>query len=166
VSDIGLVVLEKSVTFSSFVQPVCLPDPDRNLPAEAPPQPIFVTGWGNTEKGFGVSVNALVLQELPLDEIPLGDRNSGCRGVTGRDLLDSHICVSTGSTDAACQGDSGGPLVRLVRNTKEERGFWELIGVVSFGTSVCGQQGVPLVGTRVEDPGVLQWIQEQMKITM
>lgn len=47
-----------------------------------------------------------------------------------------------------CRGDSGGPLMQL---TKGE--FWQLIGVVSFGPSVCARDGVdgnPAIFTKVQ----------------
>lgn len=60
----------------------------------------------------------------------------------------SQLCA--GGTDGRnpCRGDSGGPLMRLVNGT-----FWQLIGVVSFGPSVCAREGVdgnPAVFTKVQ----------------
>ena len=54
----------------------------------------------------------------------------------------------------SCNGDSGGPLV-----VKSGRTYFQ-IGIVSFGTSVCGV-GLPGVYTKVS--AFLPWIEKNMK---
>jgi secreted trypsin-like serine protease len=54
----------------------------------------------------------------------------------------------------SCQGDSGGPLV-----TRKKSGDWYQIGIVSFGTRICGR-GSPGVYTRVTS--FIHWIAQNM----
>ena len=56
----------------------------------------------------------------------------------------------------SCSGDSGGPL--MVQADAESKMY--LIGVVSFGTSKCGQ-GLPGVYTNIQY--YVQWIKDHLK---
>ena len=58
--DVALVTLDSPVTFSSYIQPVCLPA----IGAEVKYKFMVVTGWGNTNREFGVTTPADVLQKL------------------------------------------------------------------------------------------------------
>ena len=58
--DVALVTLDSPVTFSSYIQPVCLPA----IGAEVEYNYLVVTGWGNTNREFGVFDGADVLQKL------------------------------------------------------------------------------------------------------
>lgn len=47
-----------------------------------------------------------------------------------------------------CRGDSGGALMQLIKAE-----YWQLIGVVSFGPSVCAREGIdsnPAIFTKVQ----------------
>lgn len=46
--DIAVVELQSPVTFSSVVQPICLPDATHNFPVG---KDLWVTGWGATVEG-------------------------------------------------------------------------------------------------------------------
>ena len=48
--DVALVTMESPVTFSSFIQPVCLPDIGASIKYSF----LVVTGWGNWESNRGV----------------------------------------------------------------------------------------------------------------
>ena len=74
-----------------------------------------------------------------------------------RDLPKSILCVSTGVPGSApCVGDSGGPLVRVAdRNLNQ----FELVGIVSFGPSVCGKSEFPIGTTRIGGD-ILAWIED------
>ena len=56
----------------------------------------------------------------------------------------------------SCSGDSGGPL--MVQADAESKMY--LRGVVSFGTSKCGQ-GLPGVYTNIQH--YVQWIKDHLK---
>ena len=58
----------------------------------------------------------------------------------------------------SCNGDSGGPLI--YREFADDP--WYQIGLVSFGTSVCGGKGgVPGVYTRVAE--YMDWIESKLR---
>ncbi len=57
-----------------------------------------------------------------------------------------------------CGGDSGGPLI--VRSTDQGEAPWYQVGIVSFGTLICGE-GQPGVYTRVAP--FMEWIEHKMK---
>ena len=65
------------------------------------------------------------------------------------------ICAGAENADS-CQGDSGGPLVYRSGELQP----WYLIGVVSFGSTQCGD-GRPGVYTRVDK--YLNWIRRNLK---
>ena len=158
VFDIAILTLATPTKFSTYIQPVCLPDPAR-LGPNGSARPLVLTGWGNTVAGYEQPVSAVILQELiGLKEKKLEE----CRNDLGLPLREHQMCVWSESTARACDGDSGGPVARLHREPGQESGVWELVGVVSFGRStICGASA-PLVVTRVEDRGILNWIKIQV----
>ena len=169
--DVAVLVLDRPVSFNTYIQPACLPTPETATTSfDFPNQQMVVKGWGNVVLGFGEPQSAMVLQELKgLKEIPLEDEgsNTGCKTLLGPVVqLDSHhMCVwKEGSEQPAngCQGDSGGPVSRLHRASLTDVGHWELVGVVSFGvTRACGSR-TPLIVTRVADPEVLSFIRDEI----
>ena len=120
--DVAVLVLDKSVTFNTYIQPICLPTPETAKTSfDFPNQQMAVIGWGNVVRGLGQQQSATVLQELKgLKEIPLEDEGSttGCRTLLGSvaQLDPHHMCVwREGEPANGCQGDSGGPVSRLHR---------------------------------------------------
>ena len=166
--DVAVLVLDRSVSFNTYIQPVCLPTPETATTSfDFPNQQMAVTGWGNVVLGFGKQKSATVLQELRgLKEIPLendGDTTS-CKILLRSvvKLESHHMCVWREGQELAngCKGDSGGPVTRLHRTSVTDRGTWDLAGVVSFGVSpVCGSK-TPLVVTRVADPEILNFVRD------
>ena len=70
----------------------------------------------------------------------------------------SHYCATSGkSGHSACRGDSGGPLVRELQSGLE----YEVAGVMSHGSSNCGNIDIPLIFTRVEGE-VNTWIRREL----
>ncbi len=86
-----------------------------------------VVGWGYTSNG-GPSSD--VLKKLQARIIS----NDECRTQLGAHIRDVTVCAGTpGSSEATCNGDSGGPLMAPFRSR------WKLVGIVSFGASICFQ---------------------------
>ncbi|KAJ4940197.1 hypothetical protein JOQ06_026506 [Pogonophryne albipinna] len=140
--DLALVQLSSPVTWSDYVQPVCLPDSGTLFPGGLL---CFVTGWGNVRDN--VPLQGLgTLQEV---EVPIISQSS-CQEMYQThpteqvDILYDMICAGyqKGGKDS-CQGDSGGPLVCKMVN-----GTWVQAGVVSFGLG-CAQENQPGVYARV-----------------
>lgn len=60
--DIALLTLDKIVTLSDFIRPLCLPELD-TIQEETN---LVVTGWGNTETEYGAFKQGDILQKLDL----------------------------------------------------------------------------------------------------
>merc|ERR1711872_6826 len=66
-------------------------------------------------------------------------------GISGDVYISSNVICAGDNTTDACSGDSGSPLLWVDDKTR-----WTVVGVVSFGPSVCGQE-VPGAYTKVEN---------------
>ncbi|XP_078509282.1 transmembrane protease serine 9-like [Lissotriton helveticus] len=132
--DIALLELETPVTFTDYIQPVCLPSASIKLPVG---MSCVVTGWGNTGEGVNLQYPK-TLQEV---EVPIVDQQV-CNSLYGNILYDM-VCAGNleGGKDS-CQGDSGGPMVCKFGST------WLLAGIVSWGEG-CARPNYPGVYTRV-----------------
>ncbi|KAK2827759.1 hypothetical protein Q7C36_018685 [Tachysurus vachellii] len=128
-SDIALIHLQNKVSFTDYIQPICLPDSHQQFAAG---RKCVIAGWGRLSEGGTV---ADVLQQAVVPLI----NNSVCQerlpeyNITGRMMCAGY---PEGGIDT-CQGDSGGPLV-----CEEEDGSWVLAGVTSFGVG-CARPGRP-----------------------
>lgn len=145
INDIAMLRLEKSVTFSDYVRPVCLPEAEPKSGTSC-----TVTGWGQLfeiERIFPDTLQEVQLPVISTEEcrrktlfLPLYRITAGmlCAGVKdgGRD---------------ACLGDSGGPLVCSGSDNK-----YTLHGITSNGYG-CARPGRPGVYTKVHH--YLPWIQ-------
>uniref|UniRef100_W5LV93 Peptidase S1 domain-containing protein n=1 Tax=Lepisosteus oculatus TaxID=7918 RepID=W5LV93_LEPOC len=150
-NDIALMRLSSPVSFTSYIQPICLAD---NSSSFYNGTSCWVTGWGYTAEDERATLPT-TLQEVQLSII--GNRQCGClndvvfgvNSVTG-----NMICagVLQGGKDS-CQGDSGGPLVC------KQGSSWVQAGVVSFGEG-CAQPNFPGVYTRVSQ--YKDWINTQV----
>ena len=105
-NDIALLKLEKQITFSEFVYPVCLAEkaPLKN-------QEVVATGWGLTEYNGKASK---VLMEVQL-KIQHWQK---CKSFFGRFLTENMICAHGNDKDT-CQGDSGGNFQTLLNSVLE-----------------------------------------------
>ncbi|KAK5850780.1 hypothetical protein PBY51_001627 [Eleginops maclovinus] len=140
--DLVLMELTSPVTWSDYVQPICLPNSGTLFPEG---MRCFVTGWGNIRDNVPLP-GVGTLQEV---EVPIISQSS-CQEMYEThpteqvDILYDMICAGyeTGGKDS-CQGDSGGPLVCKMVN-----GTWVQAGVVSFGLG-CAQENQPGVYARL-----------------
>ncbi|XP_036005533.1 suppressor of tumorigenicity 14 protein homolog isoform X2 [Fundulus heteroclitus] len=141
-NDIALMELDSPVSYSNYIQPICLPDAQQNFPAG---HNVWVTGWGLTREG-GIAANKL--QKASVQIIS----RSECNTLMGGQITSRMLCagVLAGGVDA-CQGDSGGPL------SSPENGRMFLAGVVSWGDG-CALKNRPGVYTTVSD--FRGWIKE------
>uniref|UniRef100_A0A8C5TGL2 Peptidase S1 domain-containing protein n=1 Tax=Malurus cyaneus samueli TaxID=2593467 RepID=A0A8C5TGL2_9PASS len=121
--DVAVLELKRPVTFTKYIQPVCLPD-----------------------AGIGEGKSVLALASwggLNPAGLPLLDQNL-CSSLYSHVLTDRMMCAGylEGKVDS-CQGDSGGPLV-----CQEPSGRFFLAGIVSWGIG-CAEARRPGVYTRV-----------------
>ena len=147
--DIALLRLDRDVSFSAFIKPICLP------PTGKLNQRLVVAGWGKTETASGSNVKLKVT-------VPLVDM-SACYAKyaeRGAYVGEGQICAGGERGKDSCRGDSGGPLMQQDR-APDGSLRWSCVGVVSFGPSPCGMQGWPGVYTKVHD--YLPWIKSQLR---
>ncbi|XP_064425414.1 suppressor of tumorigenicity 14 protein-like [Latimeria chalumnae] len=144
-NDIALLQLERPLTFTNFIQPICLPATSHDF---AVGSECWVTGWGTLTEGGKL---ATVLQKAPVKII----NQTVCAGLVSG-LTPQMLCSGylLGGIDA-CQGDSGGPLSCL--NNKK----WFLGGIVSWGEG-CARKNKPGVYSRVTE--LRPWIKEKTGI--
>ncbi|XP_065434256.1 granzyme B(G,H)-like [Chrysemys picta bellii] len=142
-NDIMLVQLNTPVPYDKTVQPVKLPQQDREIPCKAA---CSTAGWGRTKGGDrdAPGTHSSVLQEVNVTLVP----RDCCASFHTRKITKNMICAGNEKHNA-CQGDSGGPLVC--------NGVAE--GVVSFGNEICGK--TPTVYTKISR--YLSWINKIIK---
>ncbi|KAK2893390.1 hypothetical protein Q8A73_015874 [Channa argus] len=135
-NDICLLKLASPVTFTNYIQPVCLAASGSTFYNGTDS---WVTGWGNIASGeFLPSPQNLMEVEVPV----VGNRQCNCDYGVGS-ITDNMLCagLSAGGKDS-CQGDSGGPMV------SKQNGRWIQAGIVSFGNG-CAEPDFPGIYTRV-----------------
>ncbi|XP_016948027.1 serine protease easter [Drosophila biarmipes] len=143
--DIALLLLTRNVTYSEFVQPICLPS--LSSPARGDgyvDYSLTIAGWGRTS-------------ELTPDTSPVkikarvsGWSRDRCKKLY-KDVGEGQMCAGGGaSRKGSCFGDSGGPVMDGKR----------LVGIVSLGESRCGSDRGPMVVTRVES--YVAWLEHHL----
>jgi len=102
--------------------------------------PITVIGWG-----VYILPNTLP-ENLRQVQKPIFD-HADCDAIWG-DITPSMFCTAVSEGRDSCNGDSGGSIIR--------EGIH--VGLVSFGTAVCGSGAAPAVYVRIEHPPVRDFI--------
>ncbi|MBN3307434.1 TMPS9 protease, partial [Amia calva] len=136
-NDLALMKLSSAVSFTDFIQPICLAASNSTFYNGTE---CWITGWGNIAYDVSLGGNQ-TLQEV---EIPIiGNNQCGCLYNDVVTINSDMICAGLlqGGKDS-CQGDSGGPLVC------KQGSAWVQGGIVSFGAG-CAQPNYPGVYTRV-----------------
>ncbi|XP_069021334.1 transmembrane protease serine 9-like [Embiotoca jacksoni] len=147
-NDISLLRLERAVTFTNFIRPVCLAAASSTFHSSVDS---WVTGWGNVGEDTPLPPPGDLMEvEVPV----VGNRQCNCDYGVGS-ITGNMVCAGlrTGGKDA-CQGDSGGPMV------SKQNGRWIQSGIVSFGTG-CARPELPGVYTRVSEYQI--WINSQIR---
>lgn len=138
--DIAMVLLQKSLEFDKYMQPVDLAEPkvfSTRQPWELyGPQDCHALGWGNLA-WKGDRTKKLRKVELPIIS------NQQCQGklqVGAYSVAETQLCtLARDNSKDTCQGDSGGPLIC--------KGLQ--VGIVSFGKR-CAVKDFPGFWTRVD----------------
>ncbi|XP_040211721.1 serine protease 33-like [Rana temporaria] len=153
--DIALIELDKPVSFTTSILPVCLLPQNVHLLEGTL---CWATGWGDLSEG----VRLPTPETLQMVEVALLTNNN-CEAMYRARLgyeqkykliQEDMICAGykQGGKDT-CQGDSGGPLVCNVE------GAWLQLGIISWGFG-CARPSFPGVYTRVQyyQPWLLQYV--------
>lgn len=109
---------------------VCLPGND-----------VSIAGWGRIDNGS--------LPEFLMQVAKGIMANEPC-GSFWRTLTSRMFCTIVENGRDSCNGDSGSA---VVRNGVQ-------VGIVSFGSSVCGDGSRPAVYVRVEESNIRAWINQ------
>ncbi|KAM0733580.1 Chymotrypsin-2 [Formica fusca] len=123
-NNIGLIYIPETINRSENVQPITLPNADRNYED----YPLLITGWGRLWSGGPIPNH---LQEIIV---------KGCPEKTySRNFNDiKKLCTYTTQGEGICHGDAGSPVVA----------DGVLVGLVSHNYASCGS-GLPDLSTRV-----------------
>ncbi|XP_057365164.1 brachyurin-like isoform X2 [Daphnia carinata] len=136
-ADIALVRLPATISFSKYIQPVCLDSPS-DPAVDYVNDTVLLTGWGLTsDESGGVSS---VLRKTMVKVIT----NEKCLEQYDSVITDEMICTSGEDHQGSCHGDSGGPM-----NFRQADGTWKQIGIVSFGSNQGCESGYANGFTRV-----------------
>ncbi|XP_050419568.1 proclotting enzyme-like [Adelges cooleyi] len=145
-NDIAILTLDKPVTFSREVHPICLPQQSKALYSG---QQATVIGWGSLRES---GPQPAVLQKV---SVPVWT-NQECKSRYGSaapgGIVEHFLCAGKAAKDS-CSGDSGGPL--MLNENK-----WTQVGIVSWGIG-CGKGQFPGVYTRVTS--FMPWIMKNLK---
>uniref|UniRef100_A0A672UXQ3 Peptidase S1 domain-containing protein n=1 Tax=Strigops habroptila TaxID=2489341 RepID=A0A672UXQ3_STRHB len=127
--DVAVLELKRPVSFTKYIQPVCLPDAGHHFPTS---KKCLISGWGYLKEDFCKQTTVELLDQTL------------CSSLYSHVLTDRMLCAGylEGKIDS-CQGDSGGPLV-----CQEPSGKFFLAGIVSWGIG-CAEARRPGVYTRV-----------------
>jgi len=154
--DFAIVKLATHVSFSSTVNPICLPSDSANYDSVA----ATLTGWGTYILAYWPKKN--ILQKTKLKTMS----NSECTErhedsyLGGQLIRSSQICAVA---EKPCyQYESGGP---LVTDEGHEGGYLAVIGIGSWSINCrSSDNGIPGVYARVTDQ--LSWINEHITGTI
>jgi len=117
--DIAIYILDKSVTFSREIQPICLPAPGTSYAGE----PAIVAGWGDYRIGNHRNSERLRKVSQKVHGVVRGRRP----------LISTEIQTTWNGTPMdPCSGDSGSPLMWT-----DNAGRFRIIGTVSGGGFNC-----------------------------
>ncbi|KAK5649790.1 hypothetical protein RI129_000819 [Pyrocoelia pectoralis] len=125
--DIALVRLAKSVQFTEYIKPICIPHP--TLPEPPDGTDLLVAGWGQTENSSSSDYKLKAL-------VPIVSRETCSARIRQRGpITDVQICAGGSQGKDSCFGDSGGPLLGQFPEIINDRRQFYQEGVVAWGVA-------------------------------
>ncbi|KAL3285737.1 hypothetical protein HHI36_000264 [Cryptolaemus montrouzieri] len=152
--DIGLLRLATEVTYTQFINPICLPLSNQERRKSYTGLRLTVAGWGKTETKSESNIKLKV--QVPVKSL----RDCNYVYSSRVHLENSQLCAGGEKGKDSCRGDSGGSLMTVSSNKQGEVN-WYAVGIVSFGPTPCGLGGWPAVYTRVSK--YVPWIISKLK---
>ncbi|CAK1589515.1 unnamed protein product [Parnassius mnemosyne] len=151
-NDIALIRISQTAPYTDFIRPICLPTTDITISPRSDTR-LYVAGWGAVDTARSSSDKKMHV------DLPYISRNE-CEAIYSQPQLNmalwkGQICAGGEIGKDSCKGDSGGPLMY------ENGRLYEVVGIVSFGPTPCGQLNIPGVYTKVYE--YLPWIRSQIK---
>ncbi|KAM9038774.1 coagulation factor VII [Sarcophilus harrisii] len=139
--DIALIRLQKSVNFTDYVVPLCLPERRFSENQLALIKFSSVTGWGRLLDGGATS---LELMRIEVPRVRTQDCLQEIKKTSQTpEITENMFCAGfLNGTKDSCKGDSGGP------HATKYKGTWFLTGIVSWGEG-CASVGHYGIYTRV-----------------
>lgn len=153
--DIALIRLNRTVAFTDFISPVCLPIQPEMRTKTFDDLKLDTTGFGATENNTHSS-NLKLKAVLQAWNLEMCRQKYDTKRIH---LQETQMCAGGQRGVDTCNGDSGGPLV--ARENIDKRDVYVLAGIVSFGRNECGTEGWPGVYTRVG--AYADWILNALK---
>lgn len=130
-----------------FIRPIAL-----NRAPLADGLPVTVTGWGAVGDGAANEGSALILR---VDLRLMDQRTCEQRPRRAGGKVHAKVFCAASPSQSTCGGDSGGPVVPT-------NGPEVLAGLVSWGSTRCGGDGLPGLYTRIDQ--YLGWIEQAMRL--
>ncbi|XP_013171015.1 PREDICTED: serine protease easter-like [Papilio xuthus] len=146
-NDIAIIELDSPLDLNDYVAPICLPQQDQLTDLRIG-ELVTAAGWGKMNMSTDQRADILQYVSLPV----LKPESCGFFG-KGFKVEKSEICAGSQRNKDACGGDSGGPLMKIFDTAEGPKSF--LVGVVSFGPTVCG---IKKPGVYTSIPYFIKWI--------
>ena len=126
--DLAILLLDRPVTPSAVIIPICLPSPDLDFSKY---RVGTIAGWGRT----GQTSSAPTSSILQAANVKILSRDECVRQPGASLPFSDQLCAGvSGDKQGPCPGDSGGGLMVPGHGTSG----WMVVGVVSHGPQVCG----------------------------
>ncbi|KAK3803314.1 hypothetical protein RRG08_021512 [Elysia crispata] len=155
-NDLAMVRLSRSLTWSTYVMPACLPSSEVQLPRFC-----VVAGWGELQGGRSPTTLMKVEMQAYNSDHCLQVFSRTASSDLSVYVNKNTVCAANallGGRDA-CRGDSGGPLM-CVQRTRSGSAAYFIFGTVSNGNQ-CARPGEPGVYMDVRE--YLAWIQRVIR---
>ncbi|KAH9643284.1 hypothetical protein HF086_005946 [Spodoptera exigua] len=135
-SNLAVIRLRRHIRFTSHAVTKYIAI-DKHIHSPPPTAEVLLLGWGVTKVSQKLSYEPIFLQKKILPVYP----NTFCRDVYGDKFMpETMFCAGTLTTgEGACDHDAGGPAILDGR----------LVGIISFGPTVCGFVDAPTVFTTI-----------------
>ncbi|XP_063367564.1 CLIP domain-containing serine protease HP8-like [Cydia amplana] len=154
-NDIAIISLDSPVQLHDYVAPICLPYTDEQLAPLPLGEMLTVAGWG--KMNMTTEERAKILQYV---QIPVVEKSACNLFGKAFKMTAMQICAGAIHNKDACGGDSGGPVMKVFDNDEGPKNY--LIGVVSFGPTICGIKKPGVYSSSVE---YLRWILDNILAT-